>query len=184
MKLYASSCLTFLVVIATRSRRTLKTPMQPLQVAVLSIFLVSAVATNAAEFSGRVKTVIDGDDIELCDGSGACTRIRLCGIDAPERTCPGYGAAREGLRAVAEGKQARCIQVGSGTPCDGKSKPTSYNRIVAQCFVDGTDVAGSLVERGLACDWERFSGGYYSRGGKGRLCPPNHRGNCTAVSPQ
>jgi hypothetical protein len=42
----------------------------------------------------------------------------------------------------------------------------------------------SLVERGFACDWERFSGGYYSRNGKGRLCPPDHRRTCAAVAPQ
>jgi endonuclease YncB( thermonuclease family) len=118
------------------------------QITALSIFWVVMIASsNAAEFSGRVKTVVDGDDIELCDDGGSCTRIRLCGIDAPERKCPGYGAAREALRALAEGKLARCVQVGSGTPCDGRSKPTNRNRIVAQCFVDGADIAASCQQR-------------------------------------
>jgi len=139
-------------------------------------------SSNAAEFSGLVKTVIDGDDIVVCVDSGSCTDIRLCGIDAPERECPGYREAGAALRDLVEGKRVRCVQVGGGTPCDGRSKPTNRERVVAQCFIDGTDVAGRLVERGLACDWERFSGRYYSRGGKGRACPPDHRRTCTAIS--
>jgi endonuclease YncB( thermonuclease family) len=130
------------------------------RIVVFSIFCTAAIAvSDAAEFSGRAVAVPDGDDIRLCADDGSCTRIRLCGIDAPERECPGYGAAREGLETLVRGKRLRCIQVGSGTPCDGRSKPMNNNRVVAQCFVDGIDVAGSLVERGLACDWDRFSDG-------------------------
>jgi micrococcal nuclease len=152
------------------------------RIALLSIFwLVMILSSDAAEFSGLVKSVIDGDDLVVCVDSGSCTDIRLCGIDAPERERPGYSEARAALRTLVEGKRVRCVQVGNGTPCDGRSKPTNRDRVVAQCFIDGTDVAGSLVERGLACDWERFSGGYYSRGGKGRACPQDHRRNCTAV---
>ena len=161
----------------------LMTPMKPRTIAVISIFFIAGIArSHAAEFSGLVKSVIDGDDIVVCADSDSCTRIRLCGIDAPERECPGYIEAGTALRALVEGKRVRCVQVGDGTPCDGRSKPTNRDRAVAQCFIDGSDVAGSLVERGLACDWQRFSGGYYSRSGKGRACPPNHRRNCAAVT--
>jgi micrococcal nuclease len=154
------------------------------QLVLLSIFWPTAIAAGyAAEFSGVMRTVIDGDDVELCADGGSCRRIRLCGIDAPEQKCPGYSAARAALRALVEGKQARCIQVGAGTPCDGRSPPKNGDRVIAQCFVDGKDVAGSLVERALACDWGRFSGGHYSRNGKGRLCPPDHRRSCMALSP-
>jgi micrococcal nuclease len=135
----------------------------------------------AAEFSGRVTTVIDGDDIELCADGGKCVRIRLCGIDAPEQRCPGYVEARAALRGIAEGKAVRCIQVGEGTPCDGRSKLTNRERIIAQCFVEDPDIAGVLVKQGLVCDWRKFSGGYYSHDGKGRQCPNNHRATCTAV---
>jgi endonuclease YncB( thermonuclease family) len=183
MKSYPLS-LICIAVISTRSRRRLRTSTRALQVAVLSISLVAIVVTSAvAQLSGQA-TVIDGDDIELRADAGLPKRIRLCGIDAPEQRCPGYGDAIKELRALVEGKQVRCIQVGAGTPCDGRSKPTNRDRIVAQCFVENTDVAGRLVERGVACDWEGFSGGHYSRNGKGRACPRNHRANCAAVSPQ
>jgi endonuclease YncB( thermonuclease family) len=179
MKLCASSCWIFLV--ATRSLSRLKMPMRLLQVSVLSLFLVAAAASGAvAQLSGRA-TVIDGDDIDVWADAGPPKRVRLCGVDAPEQGCPGYDDAIRELRTLVEGKQVRCIQVGAGTPCDGKSKPQNRGRIVAQCFVENTDLAGRLVERGVACDWERFSGGHYSRNGKGRACPKNHRANCAAV---
>jgi micrococcal nuclease len=143
-------------------------------------FAALCAATASAQLSGRA-TAIDGDDIVLLIDGGRTVQIRLCGIDAPERACPGYSEATKELRALVEGKQVRCIQVGDGTPCDGRSRPTNRDRIVAQCFIENADVAAMQVERGFACDWERFSGGYYSRSGKGRACPKDHRRNCTAV---
>jgi endonuclease YncB( thermonuclease family) len=166
---------------AGRRISTETTIMTGMQVAAASTFMIAALTVSAAaQFAGRA-TVIDGDDIELWTDSAPPKRIRLCGIDAPEQGCPGYGEATKELRALVEGKQVRCIQVGGGTPCDGRSRRENRGRIIAQCFVESTDVAGSLVERGFACDWERFSGGHYSRNGKGRACPKDHRRNCGAV---
>jgi micrococcal nuclease len=91
------------------SNLAIRMAMTLLQVVALSIFWTTAVAaSNAAELSVQVRTVVDGDDIEVCADSGSCTRIRLCGIDAPERECPGYNEARAALRALVEGKQVRC----------------------------------------------------------------------------
>jgi endonuclease YncB( thermonuclease family) len=69
-------------------------------------------------------------------------RVRICGIDAPERGQPGYSQAAGVLSNMIEGKLVYCLQVGEGTPCDGKSKPNSRDRIVAQCFIDKLDIAG------------------------------------------
>jgi endonuclease YncB( thermonuclease family) len=108
----------------------------------------------------------DGDTFEI---SG--TAVRLCGVDAPERNEPGWRAAVEAVREITAGRTVRCVQVGDGTVCDGRSRPTNYDRIVAQCFVGSTDLAAHLAEAGLACDWTAFSGGYYSVDGKGQPCP-------------
>jgi endonuclease YncB( thermonuclease family) len=62
---------------------------------------------------------------------------------------------------MVEGKIVHCLQVGEGTPCDGKSKPTSRDRIVAQCFLDKLDIAEEMSKSGTACDWPRFFGGHY-----------------------
>jgi len=125
----------------------------------------------AQTFTGTVARIQDGDTFDLCDVA-ACHRIRICGIDAPERRQPGAQAATDALGAIVKNQTVRCVQVGSGTVCDGRSRPTNRNRYVAQCFVANDDIADVLVKDGHACDWVRFSGGHYSRGGQGKQCGP------------
>lgn len=122
---------------------------------------------NAAEFRGRAERIVDGDTFWLCEAS-VCTKIRLCGIDAPEIGDPRAAASTAALNALLRGK-VRCVQVGAGTPCDGRSASTNGDRIVAQCFAAGADVAASMTVQGFACDWMRFSGGHYSPDG-GERC--------------
>ena len=107
--------------------------------------------------------------MDICIGA-SCIRVRLCGIDAPERGALGAGAATKALRRLVSRTTVRCLPVGQGTVCDGRSRSTIYGRLVAQCFIDGTDIGGAMVERGLACDWERFTGGHYGRAANGRAC--------------
>jgi hypothetical protein len=64
------------------------------------------------------------------------------------------------LATLVAGKAARWRH----TLCRRLKNPTSYDRIVAQCFVTNAAVSGSFVEHGDACDWTRFSGGAYSIG--------------------
>jgi len=47
--------------------------------------------------------VVDGDSIDLKDGR----RIRLLGIDAPEKERCMYGEARESLRVKVQGKRVK-----------------------------------------------------------------------------
>jgi endonuclease YncB( thermonuclease family) len=65
------------------------------------------------------------------------------------------------MAEIITGKEVQCVQVGGGTPCDGRLKPTSHKRIVAQSFVDGKDSSKEMVCSGHAVDWPKFSGGYY-----------------------
>jgi endonuclease YncB( thermonuclease family) len=125
--------------------------------------------TAVPEIRATIGRVIDGDTIDICIGA-SCIRVRLCGIDAPERGEHGYREATEALRSLASREQVLCIPVGQGSVCDGRSRATSYSRLVAQCFVGELDVAGALVEQGLACDWARFSGGHYARTVGGLRC--------------
>jgi len=136
----------------------------------LSIALAASSA-QAADLTGTVPAVADGDTFTLCAGA-RCERIRLCGIDAPERGDALSAEATEALRRMTNGVAVTCTPVGEGTVCDGRSRRRSGERLVAQCFVDGNDIAAELVRRGLACDWVRFSGGHYGRIAGGAQCPP------------
>lgn len=141
---------------------------------VLTILIVlAASSTRAADLVGHVPSVADGDTFTLCAGAGAqCERIRLCGIDAPERGDALSAEATRAVRSMTEGTTVRCTPVGEGTVCDGRSDRRSGNRLVAQCFIGGKDIAAELVWQGLACDWVRFSGGHYGRVAGGAECPP------------
>ena len=125
-------------------------------ISVLGLLLLVSFSASADSITGAVTKVRDGDTFEI--GRQA---IRLCGIDAPERNEPGAGKATATLRNLVAGKAVRCIPVGEGTVCDDRSKRTSHDRVVAQCFVTGRDIARILVEAGVACDWPRYSGGAY-----------------------
>jgi endonuclease YncB( thermonuclease family) len=109
--------------------------------------------------------VVDGDTIELNAGDKRFA-VRLCGIDGPERRHAGVPEATAKMSELVRGKQVRCVQVGSGTPCDGRSKSTNHKRIVAQCFVGPEDIAKTMVCSGHAVDWPKFSAGYYRCNGK------------------
>ncbi|MGE0595584.1 MAG: thermonuclease family protein [Hyphomonadaceae bacterium] len=107
-------------------------------------------ATGRSSVAGRA-AVIDGDTIEI-QGQ----RIRLWGIDAPERDqdcasgAPGPAAA-QALRTM--------LAVGT-VSCTARDWD-DYGRMVAQCRADDADVGASLVEAGWAWDYARYSGGRY-----------------------
>lgn len=96
--------------------------------------------------------IIDGDTMACGD-----QRIRLWGIDAPERYTPAGPASTRALAEITTGQTLAC-----------KARGTSYQRTVAQCWIGKTDVAAEMVRRGHAIDYPKYSGGYYAVGGNGR----------------
>jgi len=110
-----------------------------------------ALPLHAADVSGKVR-VIDGDTIDV--GS---TRVRLHGIDAPERGQPcttlggqnwacGDWVTRQ-TRDLFEGQDATCQAVDTDR----------YGRIVARCDVAGRDMGRALVQGGLAYAYRKYS---------------------------
>jgi endonuclease YncB( thermonuclease family) len=132
----------------------------PIKLCAAVVALMLTWPATAADYLGKVTAVSDGDTFTMESETGK-VRVRICGIDAPERGQPGYGQAAGVLAAMIEGKTVHCLQVGEGTVCDGRSKPTNRDRIVAQCFLDKLDIAEEMAKSGTACDWPRFSGGRY-----------------------
>jgi endonuclease YncB( thermonuclease family) len=113
-----------------------------------------------ADLVGPVVHIRDGDTFVMRAGD-RLQPIRLCGVDTPERGQPGYASASAALQAMIGGRTVTCLRVGAGTPCDRRSAARSHDRVVAQCFIDGADVAEHLVRTGHACAWPRFSSNYY-----------------------
>ena len=106
-----------------------------------------------ADLSGRAR-VIDGDTIEV-----AGSRIRLFGIDAPER---GQGCQAES-KLWTGGDLARLMLEdkisGRSVVCEEKDQDR-YGRIVAVCRSAGEDLNAWMVSRGWALAYRRYAQDY------------------------
>lgn len=95
-----------------------------------------------------LERVIDGDTI-LADGR----KIRIWGIDAPEKDEPGYLAASWLLDGILKDGDLTCKLIDLD----------KYRREVMHCLIDGLDIAGMMVKAGMAKDFSKYSGGYYKQ---------------------
>jgi len=94
---------------------------------------------------GRVARVPDGDTLTLEGGQ----KIRLCGIDAPEKVQPLGDESREFLQGLVQGKQVIVIPVESDR----------YGRLVAEVLIPGSpevSVQEELLKAGMAYAHPQF----------------------------
>lgn len=99
-----------------------------------------------ADFTGRVVGVADGDTLTVLDGKRQ-VRVRLWGIDAPERGQPWSSRSREALAARAMHREARVATRGH----DG------YGRTLARVAVGGVDLGEAQLADGLAWVYRRYA---------------------------
>jgi endonuclease YncB( thermonuclease family) len=116
--------------------------MQIVWAVLLTILLASS--AFAADFTGKVVGVLDGDTIEVLH-NGRAERIRLNGIDCPEKG-QAYGKrAKQAASELVFGKEVTLQTF-------GKDK---YGRTIADVLLsDGTHVNHMLVKDGW-CWWYR-----------------------------
>ncbi len=105
-------------------------------------------STAGATFTATVVHVVDGDTIDVRVAStGERVRIRVHGVDAPERGEPFSQVALRFTRATVF---SRTVIV------EGRDVDT-YGRLVARVRVDETDLSEALLHAGLACHYRRYS---------------------------
>jgi hypothetical protein len=95
-------------------------------------------AAGPGVLDGWVSRVRDGDTIEV-----AGVAVRFANVDCAERGTVAGDAATRAMRELADGRQVRCDLIGR----------RSYDREIGTCYLlDGRDLGGALVSRGL-CAW-------------------------------
>jgi endonuclease YncB( thermonuclease family) len=108
-------------------------------------------ASGASGERGRVTNVVDGDTVDV-EGVG---RVRVIGIDTPERGSCGYESATLAMVALVQGREVVAV---AGAVDDADR----YGRRLRYLDVDGRDAGLSLIESGWAI------ARYDSRDGYGR----------------
>jgi len=114
----------------------------------ISVFLLALVCGHAfaATLTGKVVRVVDGDTLVVLSEGDAQHKIRLAGIDAPERGQP-YG--RTSKSHLSERVAGRFVVV-------DWQKRDRYARIVGKVVLAGEDVCLEQVEAGLAWHYKRY----------------------------
>jgi endonuclease YncB( thermonuclease family) len=93
----------------------------------LILFLCSA--SVLADITGRVVSVTDGDTIKVLDSTNTQHKIRLTGIDAPERGQPYGTKSKDHLAFMVAGKE---VLVES-------DKNDRYGRVLGKVWVQPSD---------------------------------------------
>lgn len=114
----------------------------------LVVLLLCFVLQNAfAEvLIGKVVGVSDGDTITLIDAGKTQYKIRLVGIDAPEKAQPYGQVSKRNLSELIYGKEVHVEW----------SKKDRYLRTLGKIILDGQDVCLEQVKRGMAWHYKKY----------------------------
>jgi endonuclease YncB( thermonuclease family) len=109
------------------------------------IFLI--LTTSSLAFEARVVSVADGDTITVLDADNTQIRIRLYGIDCPERRQPFGNRARQATADAVMGKTVNVHPI----------ETDRYGRTVAVVAAPGREMLNSwLVKEGLAWVYPQY----------------------------
>lgn len=117
-------------------------------VGLLLLFVLSFVrCARGQTYEGTPERIVDGDTFVLARSSGGTLRVRLYGVDAPEKTQP-YGiAAKNALAWMIRGTYLT-VHV---------QERDFYGRAVATVFTSGWEVNAELVRQGYAWHFNEYA---------------------------
>lgn len=112
----------------------------------LAAFLFLCSPVIAATYTARVVGISDGDTLTVLDHDNVQHKIRLAGIDAPEKNQPWGQRSR---RALADKVYDRMVEMEVG-------KKDRYGREVGKVLLGGEDINLELVRLGLAWHYKAY----------------------------
>lgn len=111
-----------------------------------ALVLLLNTAGSAATVSGQVVAVADGDTVTVLDAGKMQHKVRLTGIDAPER-CQRFGdRARQNLATLVFRKQV-AVQW---------NKTDRYGRLVGKVTVGDVDAGLEQIRAGMAWHYKAY----------------------------
>ena len=111
-----------------------------------SVVLLLALQADADTLKGKVISVADGDTITVLDDTRTEHKIRLAGIDAPEK----------GQAFGQVSKQSMVKLVAGQTVAVDWSKSDKYGRKVGKVLLNGQDINLEQIHRGLAWHYKQY----------------------------
>lgn len=112
----------------------------------ISIITLYTSLASAEILQGRVIGITDGDTITVIDASNTQFKIRLAGIDAPEKKQPFGQASKKALSNLVYDKT---VQI-------DWSKKDRYERLVGKVKVNNLDANLEQIKRGLAWHYTKY----------------------------
>ena len=119
--------------------------MNLIQAAIISLALLGAPAW-AQMVSGKVVSVADGDTVTVLDADRVQHKIRLSGIDAPERSQAFGRRSKEHLASLVAGRQV-AVEA---------DKTDRFGRSVGKILLEGRDINLAMVVAGLAWHYKKY----------------------------
>lgn len=119
----------------------------------ISVFFSSCVSNpsnveNKSNNKGYVIGIIDGDTYDLLLEDKTTIRIRMDGVDAPEKGMPFYKVSKKYLSELCFNKNVTFVQ----TALD------AHSRTVAKTYLeDGRECGEELIKAGLAWHFKKYS---------------------------
>lgn len=111
-------------------------------------FLLSVATAQAGTLAGLVVGVTDGDTITVLDDQRTQHKIRLAGIDAPEKAQAFGQRSKETLSAMVFGRRVTVET----------EKQDRYRRTIGKVIIDGRDANLAMVVAGMAWHYKKYQG--------------------------
>jgi endonuclease YncB( thermonuclease family) len=102
---------------------------------------------SRGEFTGNVVKVIDGDTLDVLHSGTITTRIRLNGIDAPERKQPFSAKSKQRLSELIGTGPIRVVDCGKD----------QYGRTIGDVYSGDKLLNLAMVRDGMAWHFKRYS---------------------------
>ena len=112
-----------------------------------AVLLCISASLNASTLQGRVVGVADGDTITVLDANNKPYKIRLQGIDAPEKAQAFGNKSKQSLHRLVHSKQVT-IEF---------QKKDKYGRTVGKVVINGLDVCLEQIKLGMAWHYLQYA---------------------------